>query len=379
MKYLLTMMMIALAFVACASGPTTSRETLDAHETVMRSTRDMDGRQLKKSYLSAAFNFVCPPVPTPTSGEWGLSDQAGNTNTQGAGTACRAGLVQALMSQGKVYSLAHDYKPGESPTSAFSPVGFDVNRSPTFCLDPSFGWFTSTVFCGHSETLSGDVGGQGTQIDFFGHAGRRPTPSSSPAETKFYNDFAADVVQAGALGADAVKPILTIGILLDATKLRGGPLANTDVITKADVNQMLRDQDLAWLGIRPGMVVLIYTGKGDTWETDPGYYTGGPGLAADVVTDLYVPNYVVLHGLDNPFSDQADFNTGTFGSGPDPVNDPFPVHAEALTNGILQIQNLKLGELAADGVSLFAFSVNAPRIHGTKGAMVNPIAFGARW
>jgi kynurenine formamidase len=378
-RYLALLVFTLIALVAaCDTQPGDPRGSLDAHETVIQSTHGLgNGRALKRAYLSAAFDVVCPPVPTPGPGGWGALDEAGNTNTQGAGTACRAGLVQALMSNGRAYSLAQTYESGVSPNSAFAPDGLEVTSSPTFCLEPPL-WPLSTQFCGHSETLSGDFGGQGTQLDFFGHAGRRPV-GSAPSATVFYNGFDAASVQAGALGADEVKPILTVGVLLDAVRLRGAPLAATDVITKADVQQMLHDQGLGWLGLRAGMVVLIYTGKGDTWQSDPGYYSGGPGLAADVVTDLYAPNFVVLHGLDNPFSDQADFVTGTFASGPDPANDPFPVHAEALTRGVLQVQNLKLGEMAEDGVYLFAFTLAAPRIRGAKGAMVNPIVFGSRW
>src|SRR5690606_30029411 len=138
--------------------------------------------------------------------------------------------------------------------------------------------------------------------------------------------------------------INTIGILLDARKLNGGvPLGPDDVVTKANVWQMMADQDLLWLGFPAGAAVFIYTGKGAGWDSDPAYYLSGPGVAADVVTDIYVPNTIVYHGLDNPFSDQADLINGVFASGTDPL-DPFPVHAETLTHGILQSQNLNLEE-----------------------------------
>lgn len=382
-KMLMFLVLFGFSLAACVSGPTSplpEEETLDRQEEVLSQLHSLKGsnsRALKKAYLSLAFNHICPPVPTPSSSGWGVDDQAGNTNTQGAGTACRAGILQALMTNGKLYRLDQVFESGVSPVSPFS-VELAVTTNPTFCLEPDL-WPYPAVFCGHSDYYEGDFGGQGTQMDFFGHAGRRANPLDLPSETVFYNGFTAPEVLDGALGADAVKPMNTIGILLDARKLNGGePLGPQDVVTKADVLQMLHDQDLNWLGIQPGMVVFIYTGKGAGWGVDPIYYLRGPGLSVEVVTDLYIPNHVVLHGLDNPFSDQGDFIDSVFQSGSDPL-DPFPIHTTTLSAGINLAQNLNLEEMAADEVYLFAFHAAAPRIKGAKGSMLSPTAFGAKW
>lgn len=367
-----------LAFVACEPAPADD-PALGAESAALHSPSP---RALRIALLRQLF-AACPDVPTPGPGGWGASDEAGNTNTQGPGTACRAAMVQAAFAQGgALYRLDQRYG-NSSPQSPFGQP-LVVTPSPTFCLEPPVLFPYPARFCGHSEGLAGDWGAQGTQVDFFGHAGLRPDPSDPPSATVFYNGFAADDVQAGALGADQVKPLKTIGILLDATRLNGGnPLGPRDVVTKQHVWQMLVEQDLAWLGFRPGMAVFIYTGKGDTWETDPGYYYSGPGLSVDVVTDIYVPNHIVLHGLDNPFTDQADLRSPNpadwvFLSGNDPEN-PFPVHAATLTSGLLMGQNFNLGELAANRVWLFAFDMAAPQIVGAKGAMVSPTAYGGRW
>ena len=376
-------MLTGFALIGCASpsidGPVSEEESLARQQETLNQLQGYHGtsRALKKAYLQLAFNNVCPPVPVPGPNGWGPGDQAGNTNTQGAGTACRAGILQSLMANGKLYRLDQIFESGVSPKSPFG-AELTVTAGPTFCLEPGL-WPYPTYFCGHSDFYQGDFGGQGTQLDFFGHAGRRADPLDSPSATVFYNGFEAPEVQAGALGADTVKPINTIGILLDARKLNGGtPLGPQDVVTKAHVLQMLHDQDLEWLGIQPGMVVFIYTGKGDSWSTDTDYYSSGPGLSVDVVTDIYVPNHVVFHGLDNPFSDQADLNSFVFLSGSDPL-DPFPIHTTTLTSGMLQAQNLNLEELAADEVYLFSLQMAAPRIKGAKGSMVSPTAFGSKW
>lgn len=377
MRKLMFILFCLTAMIACSQ----QADPVAEHGAVIDQVQQehlLSPREIKKRYLSLAFNSLCPAVPTPGPAGWGAGDEAGNTNTQGAGTACRAGLVQSLMAkEGKLYRLDHVFVPGASPSSPFG-APLSVTPAPTFCLEPPLFPY-ATRFCGHSETVSGDVGGQGTQLDFFGHAGRRADPTDDPSETVFYNGFEAPEVFAGALGADKVKPINTIGILLDARKLNGGvPLGPDDVVTKANVWQMMANQDLLWLGFPAGAAVFIYTGKGAGWDSDPAYYLSGPGVAADVVSDIYVPNTIVYHGLDNPFSDQADLINGVFASGTDPL-DPFPVHAETLTHGILQSQNLNLEELAADEVYLFSVQLAAPRVAGAKGFMVSPVAFGAPW
>lgn len=332
---------------------------------------------LKKLYLSLSFNHLCPAVPTPVGGSWGVDDQAGNTNTQGAGTACRAGILQTFFTDGKTYKLSHVFDEN-SPHSVFADQPLVVTPKPTFCLDSS-NFAYDTKFCGHGESLSGDFGGEGTQLDFFGHAGLRATPATPMDQTVFYNGFLAPDVLNGALSSDSVKPVNTIGILLDAKRHNGGvALGPNDVITKADVLAMLHAQDLDWLGFKPGMVVFIYTGKGDTWGLDPMYYLSGPGLRVEVVEDLYKPNHIVWHGLDNPFSDQANLMTFDFLSGNDPL-DPFPIHTRTLTAGILQSQNLNLKKLAEDKVYLFSVQMSVPQIAKAKGSMITPQVFGSPW
>lgn len=376
------LLVITLCLAALGASCSQSPDPVGDHGAVIDQVQQehlLGDREIRKRYLSLAFRTLCPAVPRPGPGGWGAGDEAGNTNTQGAGTACRAGLVQSLMArEGKLYRLDHVYEAGVSPSSPFG-APLEVITAPTFCLEPPLFPY-ATKFCGHSDQVTGDIGGQGTQLDFFGHAGRRADPLDPPSATTFYNGVGAPEVLGGALGGDKVRPINTIGVLLDARKLNGGAaLGPTDVITKANVWQMLVDQDLAWLGFQPGMVVFVYTGKGAGWEHDPAYYLSGPGVAANVVTDIYAPNSIVLHGLDNPFSDQADLIGGVFASGTDPL-DPFPVHAETLTRGILQVQNLNLeqlaeleekialvipardpeGELARAGAVRAAISANAP-------------------
>ncbi|MEZ4086886.1 MAG: cyclase family protein [Candidatus Gracilibacteria bacterium] len=366
--------------------------TVTRYVEQQQKTLSLSSRAVKKLYLSLAFQFLCDPVPRPdpVTG-WGAGDQAGNTNTQDKGTVCRAGILQSYMNHGELYKLDHVMR-NDSPMSAFAEglkegdEGYDdacpkqgpfiLSRRHTFCLP-------FTRFCGHSEYISGETGGQGTQIDFFGHAGLRPSPNSDPSETMFYNGFTAEEVYHGALSADAVKPIKGLAIILDAKTLlgNGNPLPPDRVITKEEVEQMIVAEDLDWLGLQPGMSVFIYTGKGEGWTSDPYYYYAGPGIRVEVVTDLYVPNGIVYHGLDNPFSDQAILfpdQSYIANSGDDPEI-AFPIHANSLMNGVLQSQNLNLKKPAEKRAYLGTIDVSAPQVAYAKGFMVSPVFYGERW
>jgi hypothetical protein len=81
----------------------------------------------------------------------------------------------------------------------------------------------------------------------------------------------------------------------------------------------------------------------------------------------------VLVALDNPFTDPVPTPAP-----PDTLPDlPFGVHHNSVTqHGIHQIQNLVLGEMARDHVSLSCTIVLPLRILGGAGSTVRPIAVG---
>ncbi len=132
--------------------------------------------------------------------------------------------------------------------------------------------------------------------------------------------------------------------------------------------------------------MYIHTGWGDKWvdpAPDPAstdYYREGPGLSVEAQNFL-ASRTVVLIALDNPFTDplKACQLAGTCGQ---PVGTapglPFNVHHNDLTrDGIHQIQNLKLDEMAADKTFLACTMVLPLRIAGGAGSAVRPIAIGA--
>jgi kynurenine formamidase len=272
-----------------------------------------------------------------------------------------------------------------------SPFGAPL----TYDYAPTFG-LPFTRHAGNGETVCGEPGAQGTQMDALGHFAVLPQvwdPAQPlPVEDAiYYNGYTQAQVKPTSdspllkLGIENVPPIITTAVLLDArTYLGGGEmLEDGQLITADDIRGMLQAQGLARRGILPGDVLYIYTGWEDLWQ-DPDtlgeYYTKGPGLAADTVF-LLEQERVVLVALDNPFTDPVAEGQLT-GQAPPPAGTPpglpFFIHHYNLTqSGIHQIQNAHLEELAADGVWTSCALILPLRERGGAGSPVRPVSIGA--
>lgn len=267
-------------------------------------------------------------------------------------------------------------------------VSNDMPQSPfsaPFELTPS----GTRYLAGHTfngDTICGDIGQQGTQLDAIGHFGYLPSPGAEPL---YYGGLTQSEVVGPEgltrLGMETAEPLITTMVLLDAKNhLNGGlTLPAGYAISRADIEAMLASQGLAHRGILPGDVVFIHTGWGDLWYSDPvAYYTEGPGLAHDGAVFL-ADEGASLVGLDNPFTDAASAVPGV---GPVPPPEtwadpegyyPFGIHHHNLTQaGVLQIQNLYLSEIAAARVHLGAAFILPIRIRGGGGSPIRPVVIG---
>lgn len=323
-------------------------------------------------------------VPKPP---WAAGDQKGMANTLGAGTWARCAYHLAA-GGAKSYELSHV----RSNTMPLSPFGVPLKYQfrPTVGIPG-----TRHAFNGEQVT-SGEPGAQGTQMDALGHFayfdkawnGKDKFPSDS---AKYYGGLSQAQVKPNAaspllkLGIEQVPPIITSAVLLDAkTHLGAGkPLAPGTVISKADIDAMIKAQGLSWRGILPGDVVYIYTGWGDNWadpDKDKSYYTKGPGLGADGA-DYLGEKAVVLVALDNPFTDPVA--AGQFQGKAKPPQGmekglPFIIHHTNLTQtGIHNIQNANLARLAKDKVWTSCTIILPLRSKGHSGSPVRPVSIGA--
>lgn len=346
---------------------------------------------LTKMLTSTAYGLVLTASIThlASADEWGQSesgDQLGNARALGSETWLRC--AQQMTAPGaRAYELSHV----RSNTMPASPFGVPLEYSfrGTTGLPGTFHAF-------NGETVTGEHAAQGTQMDALGHFGyleeRWSGEGDFPADrVKYFGGFTQSEVKPDAqspllkLGVEQVPPIVTSGLLLDAKayKGEGEPLQPGAVITKADIAGMLEAQGLAERGILPGDVLFIHTGWGDKWTdpmTDADYYGMGPGLGYDAVQFIGEQG-VVLVSLDNPFTDPVNRGQLQGQAGPaagTPEGLPFAIHHHNLSqSGVLQIQNSRLTEIAADKVYNFCTMIMPLRIQGGSGSPVRPVAIGA--
>jgi len=324
-------------------------------------------------------------VPT---GPWPAGDQVGNANSIGAGTwqRCAYHLSQA---GAQSYEISH-LRTNTMPMSPFGgdPIAYEFRK-------PSFIPGTKHVFTG--EYLDGQIepASQGTQMDALGHFAYLDEPwdgEGEPpfADARFYGGHTAEEVKPEAdspllkLGIENAPPIVTSAVLLDArTHLGDGEAMKPgQLVTAADIEDMLEAQGLGWRGLLPGDVLYIYTGWSDHWQDPAGetpYYFMGPGLSYDAAKMIGEAG-VVLVALDNPFTDPA--NEGQLqGKAPPPEGTPdglpFAIHHHNLAvSGVHQIQNASLKDLADDKVWTSCTMVLPLRVKGGAGSAVRPVAIG---
>ncbi len=322
-------------------------------------------------------------VPLPP---WPAGDERGMGNTQGYGTRLRC-AVHLADPASREYELSYI----RSETMPMSPFAapLDYEYEPTF--GPAF-----SRHAVNGETISGEPGNQGTQIDALGHFGVLPTiwdPATGPIPSQnavYYNGYTQAQIKPTPnspllrLGIEKMPPIVTSAVLLDARKYLGGGkrLPGGYRITAADINAMLQAQGLGWRGLLPGDVLYIFTGWQDLWQ-DPDvtgvYYSQGPGLASDV-PPLLKQKAIVAIGMDVPFIDPV--NPGQLsGQAPPPAGTPpglpFFNHHYLLTQaGIHLMENIRLKQMADDKTYLACTMVLSLRERGGSGSAIRPVAYG---
>jgi kynurenine formamidase len=264
---------------------------------------------------------------------WPAGDELGMANSLGPATWKRCAPYLADP-KAKSYELSY-LRSNTMPQSPFGTPLVDKYR-PTVGIPGTMHAFNG------EETVSGEPGAQGTQMDAIGHFAVLPEKWDGKGE------FPADKAKYA-----------------------------------KDIEAMLKAQGLGKRGLQAGDVLYIYTGWGDNWkdpDTEKFYYTKGPGLAYDAAK-LIEQKKVVLVALDNPFTDPvADGFLQGKAAPPEGTPDglPFAIHHYNLAHsGIHQIQNANLGALAKDKVWLSCTMILPLRAQGASGSPVRPVSIGA--
>jgi kynurenine formamidase len=336
--------------------------------------------------LTLMCGFAGLVLPSFAQSRWPAGDEIGMANNLGTQTWQRC-APHLASPQSKSYELSY-IRSNTMPQSPFGTPLVDKYR-PTVGIPG-----TRHAFNGE-ETVSGEAGAQGTQMDALGHFAALPQAWDGKGDfpsdkATYYGGYTQKQVKPKPdspllkLGIEKVPPIITTAILLDAKTHvgKGQPMAPGSVVTAAQIEEMLKSQRLNERGLQPGDVLYIYTGWGDGWkdpDTEKTYYTKGPGLAYDAAKYLE-EKQVVLVALDNPFTDpvpegllqgKAKPAEGT------PAGFPFAIHHHNLVQaGIHNIQNANLGELARDRVWLSCTIILPLRSQGGSGSPVRPVSIG---
>jgi kynurenine formamidase len=292
---------------------------------------------------------------------WGSDDQAGASNWI---TPDKVLEAVRLVKTGRIYEMGQTYDP-EMPLFGDRTYSLMIPGAPTY--DEPFG---ANMLIGNDDFLCTQIGQVGTQFDGLAHIGTRMTMEDGSVQDVYYNGFTGgEVVTArGArqLGIEKIRPIVTRGILVDVAGYKSVPrLENGYEVTVADVLGALKKQGVAVESIRPGDALFFRYGWSSLWD-EPELYNNAPAGIGLEVARWVAEKKLTMVGSDSWTSEVV------------PNPDPrlvFPVHQELLTkNGIFNIENLDLEELASESVHEFLFVFAPVPFRGATGSPGRPIA-----
>jgi kynurenine formamidase len=297
--------------------------------------------------FAQAPSWTPPPESARCPSKWGAGDERGAANHMKPQTVLNA---TKLIKTGEVIELGHVLN---DKMPFFGTRRFDVHIKRTFLNQ------FSNMRGSNEEIVISEIGQVGTQFDGFAHQ----THLNS-----WYNCFKVDenATRSGftKLGVHNVGSLITRGVLIDVAGFKGVEMLGDNYeITVADLEGALKKQNVT---LQPGDAVIINTGWGKLWAKDNARYVKScPGIGVKAAEWLVAKDPMLL-GSDNWPVEVA----------PNPDKQvSLPVHQIALVvNGIHLLENLKLDELAAKGVSEFAFIMQPLKIQGGSGSTVAPIA-----
>jgi kynurenine formamidase len=284
--------------------------------------------------------------------KYGADDEAGALNEI---TPAKVLSAVGLVRQGVVYDLAHVLHadipafPGRTFRQYLTTNYQHINRRRPD--SGGEGWGRNNVNWIIEQVTATQQ--MGTHMDALNHL---------QVGDRTYNGYRlADIVEdhgTNKLGVDTLPQIVTRGVLVDVAARRGvARLEPGDVIGPSDVDSV---------DVRPGDAVFFHTGWGSLWGVDNARYSDGepgPGLA---LARWLAEHRVALTGCD------------TWSYGPVPAEDPaepFVVPQTLNTHhGVVVVENLRLAEIAAAGLTEFLLVISHAKLRGATGAWVAPLA-----
>jgi kynurenine formamidase len=165
-------------------------------------------------------------------------------------------------------------------------------------------------------------------------------------------------------GADKFPPIIARAVLLDIAGMKGvDVLPPSYGIGPDDLRAAVKKQNV---GLEPGDVVLLRTGRMQLWPDHDKYLIDEPGLNVEGAQYLAENGRCIAIGGDNVALEQL------------PSADPdsyLPVHCYLFSVvGVVIIEVLMLEQLAKEKVYEFAFFGAPLRLRGSTGSPMRPFA-----
>jgi kynurenine formamidase len=289
---------------------------------------------------------------------YGADDQAGALNQIGPDQVLDA---VRLVRRGRVFDLAHVLHadipafPGRTFRQYLTTNAHHVNRRrPDAGAE---GWGRNDVNWVVEQVTATQQ--MGTHMDGLNHL--------QMGERTYNGHRIADIAEewgTNKLGIDTLPQVVTRGLLVDVAAVRGvDRLEPGDVVTPADVEASLQRNGLK---VRAGDAVLLHTGWGALWGVDNERYgSGEPGPGRELA-DWLVDHRVALTGCD------------TWSYGPVPAEDPAePFVVPQILNthhGVVVVENLRLAEIASEGLTEFLLVISHAKLRGATGAWIAPLA-----
>jgi kynurenine formamidase len=301
--------------------------------------------------------------PETASGTWwpsryGPDDQAGALNEI---TPEKRLAAAALVRRGLVYDLAHVLHqdvpafPGRTFRQYLTTNAHQVNRRRPDA--GSEGWGRNNINWVVEQITATQQ--MGTHVDALNHL--------QVGDRAYNGHRIADIAEewgTNRLGIDTMPQVVTRGLLVDVAAVRGVPrLSAGDVVTVDDVEAGLAHNGLQ---AEPGDAVLMHTGWDSLWGVDNEQYGSGEPGPGWALAEWLVEHRVALTGCD------------TWSYGPVPAEDPAEHFVVPQTlnahHGVVVVENLRLAEAAAAGLTEFMLVISHAKLRGATGAWVAPLA-----
>jgi len=291
---------------------------------------------------------------------WGPGDEIGRLNLI---TPESQAAVLSKISGGKTYDLSVEYFIGMPSWQAAGDPHYQIwmTHTPhgTVIDDPLHLGKPMNKHVSYTGAAISMYTHMGTHIDALNHFG---------LDGKIWNGFSA-AEHAGdrgwqVAGAENIPPIIARGVMIDVAAAKAlDMLPDGYRVTRSDLKKALTRQKTK---LRKGDVVLIRTGRMQSYPDADAYMTNSPGMGLAAARFLVEENGAMIVGADNLSFEAFPSELET---------DYIPVHTYLLAEQgapIIELANLEA--LSRDQVYEFAFIGGSLKLRGADAAPIRPIA-----